>query len=213
MRIRRHFIRGLGVMTLAVSLLGCQTSQTPKSTQKKTANKMYQLLEKQRLQIEALREENTILKSSRKSPNEKRSIRNQKVLLKKYKIFSDKRVYEQALRAYHEQKLNKLVELRGVLEARSEYNPFLDNVIMLQAQLHMDKGQFSKAISLYNQVIQKHPKSEVRSRAILQKGFAYKILNLTKFAEKTFSNLVETYPGSPETARAKLELKLLNKKL
>jgi outer membrane protein assembly factor BamD (BamD/ComL family) len=88
-------------------------------------------------------------------------------------------------------------------------SPFADNAIYLSGQIMLEEGYYSEALKEYQQLIDKYPQGNKVPAAFLGKGIAYRKLNLFPYAESALRTVKKDFPGSPESQRVELEMKLL----
>lgn len=86
---------------------------------------------------------------------------------------------------------------------------FADNAIYLTGQILLEEKRYSEAIREFQEIIDKYPRGNKLPAAYLGKGVAYRKLNLFPYAENALRTVKKDFPGSPESYRVDLELKLL----
>lgn len=151
------------------------------------------------------------------SSNPKTLMLNNKTLLtQKNKIFSqsleklnEKELYGKSIELF---KTKDLTQLRIVLTKLKEKFPestFIDRVTYLMGLTEMEKNAFVSALKNFETIIQEYPTGKKRVGALFAKAVVYKRLNLKTQSHNVFSQVIKEYPGSPESQRAVMELKLL----
>lgn len=123
----------------------------------------------------------------------------------------EKLLYASLIKSYRKDDLKRT---ERHLEQMLSYHPrsvYADNALYLTGILQLKKGQLGESIRTFDKVIKSYPRGNKRASAIYAKGIAYKKLRLVKPAREHLLNVIENYPGSLESQRAKVELKLISK--
>ncbi len=121
----------------------------------------------------------------------------------------EKVAYAKVIQTYRKENLNGT---QGAVDALLKFYPrsvYADNALYLQGILQMKKGQTGQAIKSFDQVIKEYEKGNKRASAMFAKSVAYKRLNLKKTAVKYLKMVMKNYPGSIESQRAWVELRLM----
>lgn len=121
----------------------------------------------------------------------------------------EKVAYAKVIQTYRKERLG---ETRLAVETLLKFYPrsvYADNALYLLGILQMKKGQTGQAIKSFDQVIREYQKSNKRASAMFAKSVAYKRLNLNKTAVKYLKMVMKNYPGSVESQRAWVELRLI----
>ena len=121
----------------------------------------------------------------------------------------EKLLYASLIKAYRK---DDLVQTREHLETLIGFYPqsvYADNAFYLIGILQMKKGQLGESIATFDRVIKEYPRGNKRASALYAKGIAYKKLLLLKPARDHLMKVIENYPGSLESQRAKVELNLI----
>lgn len=121
----------------------------------------------------------------------------------------EKVAYAKVIQTYRKE---NLAETRIAVNTLLKFYPrsvYADNALYLQGILQMKKGQTGHAIKSFDQVIQEYKKGNKRASAMFAKSVAYKRLNLKGTAKKYLKMVMKNYPGSVESQRAWMELRLM----
>lgn len=122
----------------------------------------------------------------------------------------DRKAYEFLLSSYQKQDLPQL-KTRYLQFAKDFPDSSLrDNALFLVAQLMMEKGQWKESLKPLNGVLKSQLTSERWPAAIYGKGLAYQKLGQEKLAEKQWKILLKRFPGSKESQKAWVALRLMS---
>lgn len=86
-----------------------------------------------------------------------------------------------------------------------------DEVLYLGGLFQLTNKNYGQALTRFNEVLTKYPRSNKTVSAQFAKGIALKRMNLLKESEAALKKAMSQYPGSPEAARAEAELKILQR--
>ncbi len=84
----------------------------------------------------------------------------------------------------------------AMLRVQAEYSELADYAVFQLAEYHFSKSRFSQAAALFQQVVERYPKSLLAARAALRRGQS--LLRSYAFlqANDAFEKLLQTYPKS-----------------
>ncbi|MCC7403567.1 MAG: tetratricopeptide repeat protein [Bdellovibrionales bacterium] len=183
-------------------------------------------LVKQRQMLEELRNENLVLKELAKDQKARSENKAQKTqmmdnqalfnhkkgrYIKDYAKLSEKDLYAKVVGSYRSRDRASLEAALELMSKRYPASVHMDNALYLSAMSLVQSKSFTPAIGILEEVIQKYPKGNKRVSALFAKGVVYKRLNLLPQSRRVLSQVIKEYPGSPESQRATLELRLLSK--
>lgn len=94
--------------------------------------------------------------------------------------------------------------------SRHSKSPFADNALYLAGRMALESKAYGEAIKYFQRVTTEYPRSNRVVSAQFAKAMAYKKMNLESQARKVFREIMQKYPGSPESFRADGEMRLLN---
>jgi tetratricopeptide (TPR) repeat protein len=81
---------------------------------------------------------------------------------------------------------------------------FIPSLMLGVAKCHFDRERFDKAISILEEILKKHPKSEAGPEAVYVRGVAfYKSTHSAEHLKEIYKRLQAEYPSSEWTKRAK----------
>ena len=124
----------------------------------------------------------------------------------------EKAIYLRLIESYRKSNLGAVYRFRDLLLTHYPVSIYADNAIYLAGMLDMEKGRLADAIQNFGRVSEKYPKGNKRPAALYAKSMAYAKLNLPKVSRKVLEQLVNEYPGSAESQRAWIDLRLKEKK-
>ncbi len=117
-------------------------------------------------------------------------------------------IYGRLLDSYRRNQLSKVIEQRNLLERNYPASIHLDNAYFLSGTLLFQNGQYGEAIRDFNIVRERFPKSNKRPSALFGLAMAYDRLGLKELANKVLQQLLKEYPGSQESQRAWMQLRI-----
>jgi len=120
-------------------------------------------------------------------------------------------IYKRILEAYRDRDANRLERFNKLLLQHYPKSAFADNGLYLAGLLELNQGRIAKAVKNFGLVTDKYPDGNKRAAAMYGKSVAYSKLNLQKLSKKVLQEIVKEYPGSPESQKAWVELRLLQK--
>jgi TolA-binding protein len=74
--------------------------------------------------------------------------------------------------------------------------------------MEYQQDHFGEALRAFDRVVNHYAQSSKRSAALFAMGMTYKKLNLSNQAQAVFKRVMDLYPGSPESQRAWMEIRL-----
>lgn len=118
-------------------------------------------------------------------------------------------IYRKSVEKYRQNDeiaLNAYVNLMLKKYPRSIY---CDNVLYLQGMLSFSQKKFGESLNSFQKILNVYPHGNKAVSALFAKGVVFKKMNLNQEAIRLLAQVVNQYPGSPESARAQVELKLM----
>ena len=182
---------------------GCAGLFGPKLPDTRYQNKVSRLskeIKQQSEVIQTLKDENLVL----------RELSGFKPKTGKAYELKDAQLYSQVIQSYRNNDEKQLLRSKNILLRHFPKSIYADNAVYLAGHLNLKKGQYGESLKFFDEVIKNFPQGNKRASALFSKGQAYSKLNLKKRAKNIFISVVKTYPGSPESEKAKRELKRIN---
>ena len=122
---------------------------------------------------------------------------------------SDIQLYAQIVGAYESRdELSFKSRMQSFIH-RFPQSPYADNVLYLAGMMAVNNMNFPEAIRFFSRVEKEYPTSDKVTAAVFAKGMTYKKMNLEGFAKQILSQVKSKFPGSPESFRAEVELKMI----
>ena len=117
-------------------------------------------------------------------------------------------VYTRLVQAFRTSKLDEVIKQRQVLERNYPHSVHLDNAYFLTGTLLFQKENYAEALKAFSVVRQKYIKSNKRPAAMYGMAMTYQKLNLAHQAQRVLQKIMTEYPGSPESQRAYMSLRM-----
>jgi TolA-binding protein len=124
---------------------------------------------------------------------------------------SEIQVYRKAVEKYQQSDEAALTAYANLLLKKFPRSIYCDNALYLQGMLAFSEKNFGESLSSFQKILANYPKSNKAVSALYAKGVVFKKMNLDKQAVRILAEVVNKYPGSPESARAQVELKLITR--
>ncbi len=118
-------------------------------------------------------------------------------------------IYSKLVDAYRRSSFAQVLQQRQLLEKNYPSSVHLDNAYFLGGMLQFQSGRYGEAIRDFNTVTDRFPKSNKRPSALFAMAVTYDRLGLKPQATRVLENLIKEYPGSQESQRAWMQLKIL----
>jgi TolA-binding protein len=117
-------------------------------------------------------------------------------------------VYSKLVEAFHHNDLATVVRERQILERNYPNSVHLDNAYYLNGMVELQHNRLGEAIKTFDVIKEHYVKSNKRPSALFAIGATYQRLNLPVQAHRVFSQVIKEYPGSPESQRAWMQLRV-----
>jgi TolA-binding protein len=124
----------------------------------------------------------------------------------------EKLVYARIQDSYRKGDIEEVSKQRKLLEKNYPQSIHLDNAYYLLGALEFSQDHLGEALREFDAVVNRFTQSNKRPAALFAMGMTYKKLNLPKQALAVFQRVINIYPGSVESQRAWMELRLTNAK-
>lgn len=90
-------------------------------------------------------------------------------------------------------------------------SPLMEDATYLSGLMAVSEKNYGVALKEFNRILNEHPNGHKASAALFAKGAVLKRMNLTAEAKRSWVMVQKKYPGSPDAARADVELKILTR--
>jgi TolA-binding protein len=94
----------------------------------------------------------------------------------------------------------------NAITTRSKGSPLADNALYWEARCHAIRGEQSKAVTTYYDVVQRYPKGDKAPAALWQQGKLFLRMGDAPDARLALSKLIKDYPASAEASLARQKL-------
>lgn len=124
----------------------------------------------------------------------------------------EKAIYLRLVEAYRRGHIEDTYKFKNLMLKHYPQSVHADNAIYLTGLLDFQRGRMAEAVANFGDVIKKFPKSNKRPAALYAKSQAYSKLNLPELSKKILEQIKTEYPGSPESQRAVIDLRIRERK-
>ncbi len=121
----------------------------------------------------------------------------------------DRLIYSRLVDAYRRNQFEHVIQQRQLLEKNYPSSIHLDNAYYLSGMMQFQNGRYGEAIRDFNTVTDRFPRSNKRPGALFAMAVTYDRLGLKPQAARVLESLIKEYPGSQESQRAWMQMKLL----
>lgn len=125
----------------------------------------------------------------------------------------EKLVYSKLVQAYQKNDVAEFTKQQKILKDNYPFSIHLDGSYYMLGSLEFQQEHFGEALRAFDQVVNRYSQSSKRSAALFAMGMTYKKLNLPNQAKAVFQRVIDVYPGSPDSQRAWMELRLTEKEM
>jgi TolA-binding protein len=120
----------------------------------------------------------------------------------------ERMIYTKLVEAFHHNQMAEVSRQRQMLERNYPTSVHLDNAFYLTGMLEFQNNRLGEALQAFAVVRNRFSKSNKRPSALFGMAMVYKRLNLGPQAHRVLQRVVDEYPGSPESQRAAMQLKM-----
>jgi TolA-binding protein len=123
----------------------------------------------------------------------------------------EKLIYSKLLQSFRKGDIMDMNKQKKLLEDNYPTSVHLDNAYYLIGATEYQQDHLGEALRAFDKVVSHYTQSSKRSAALFAMGMTYKKLNLNNQAQAVFKRVLDLYPGSPESQRAWMEIRLTEK--
>ncbi|MGE4131305.1 MAG: tol-pal system YbgF family protein [Bdellovibrionales bacterium] len=120
-------------------------------------------------------------------------------------------VYSRFVEHFRKNEVSKAIQQRRLLEKKYPSSVHLDNAFYMTGMLHFQNENFAQALSDFGTVTERFPRSNKRPSALFAKAVTYEKLSLPNQAARVYQMVIDEYPGSQESQRAWMHLRIRKK--
>lgn len=118
-------------------------------------------------------------------------------------------IYQRVVEKYQKNDDVALVAYVNLLLKKYPRSIYSDNALYLQGMMYFSAKKFGESLASFQKVLNLYPQSNKAVSSLFAKGIVFKKMNLNKQALQLLAEVINRYPGSPESARAEVEVKLI----
>ncbi|MCB0420956.1 MAG: tetratricopeptide repeat protein [Bdellovibrionales bacterium] len=218
---RQKFIRYVFLSFLFVNLAACaRTSLREEKISLKTHQQRMSVLQQQLAEekglVQALKEENIVLRELAEI-DEKEWSRNRRTVLSPSKgkglrqHVGEDLLYQKLAEFYQAGSLTKVIETSRLLTTKYPNSELIDRALFMQADLMQQSGLHAKALKVLDEILNRYPKSTRTASVLLAKGKSYESLRVLPTAKTFYQKVIQQFPGSRESVRAQRYIDSLSK--
>jgi TolA-binding protein len=119
-------------------------------------------------------------------------------------------LYSKVLESYRTHKMDELQKTLQILLKTYPDSIFADNAVYMAGLLAFESGELNRADLLMDRVLRDFPRGNKAVSAMFAKAMIQKKSRKLFEARHTLASLRQLYPGSPEAARADVEVKMVD---
>lgn len=121
----------------------------------------------------------------------------------------EKQLFEELVQAYERNDELSFASRFQAMVSEHQKSIYMDETLYLAGMMAFGNKQYGKAVRMFSQVVKDFPRSGKVRAALFAKAAAYRKMNLKPQAVDVFKAVKSKYPGSPESRRAEVELRLI----
>jgi TolA-binding protein len=122
---------------------------------------------------------------------------------------SDRELFEELSATYDRNDSFGFHSRYQMFERKFASSPLMEDALYLSGLMAVSEKSYGMALKQFNRILDEHPHGHKASSALFAKGAVLKKMNLTAQAKQSWALVQKRYPGSPDAARAEVELKIL----
>lgn len=122
-------------------------------------------------------------------------------------------IYTRVVESFRKNDLAQTVKQRDLLVKNYPKSVHIDNAYYMTGVLNYQQNRFAEAVRDFGIVTEKYPQSNKRAAAMFAKANTYEKLGLKPQSLRLLQQVVKEYPGSQESQRAWMQLKIAGVKL
>lgn len=124
----------------------------------------------------------------------------------------EKAIYMRLVDSYRKGSVSDTYHFRDLLLKHYTASIYADNALYLAGLLDYQRGRTAEAIHNFGELAKRYPQGNKRAAALYAKSMAYSKLNLPQLSRQLLEEITKTYPGSPESQRAWMDLRISEKR-
>ncbi len=124
----------------------------------------------------------------------------------------EKAIYLRLVESYRKADIKATYKYRDLMLKNYAKSAYADNALYLAGLLDYQRGRVAEALENFGELIKRYPNGNKRPAALYAKSVAYSKLNLPQISKQLLEEITRVYPGSPESQRAWIDLRLKGSK-
>jgi TolA-binding protein len=124
---------------------------------------------------------------------------------------SDRELYGELLAAYDRNDEFGFHSRLQMFQERFARSPLMEDSLYLAGMMAVSEKNYGVALRNFNRILKEHPHGHKVASALFAKGATLKKMNLPDQARQSWLQVQKHFPGSPESMRAAMEIKILNR--
>ena len=223
------------LVILSLALTAC--ASRPKAT---VDSELHRRLKSQEKELQALRDENRILKHKMSTPTEpsglplmteltlpapatvevasatkvstsaKTAGEATVVAEATTEASGDHLLYAKVIESFRAEQKEDLLRSVELLQKGFPESEHVDNALYLKGLYHFAHNELADALKTFRQVQEKYPESNKVVSSLFAEAMVLKKMSRRTEAEQKLKNVAKLFPGSPESQRVDLELRILS---
>lgn len=117
-------------------------------------------------------------------------------------------IYMRIVELYRKNQIDELLKQKRLLESRYPASIHIDNVYYMLGRMDYEAGRYGEALRAFGIIDRRFEKSNKRPAALFAIGSTYQKLGLNNMADHVWHRLISQYPGSQESLRAQMQLRI-----
>lgn len=124
----------------------------------------------------------------------------------------EKAIYLRLIESYRKGDVQATYKFRDLMLKNYGSSIYADNALYLSGLLDYQRGRIAEAVHNFGELAKRYPNGNKRPAALYAKSVAYSKLNLPQLSKQILEEITRVYPGSPESQRAWMDLRLKENK-
>ena len=124
----------------------------------------------------------------------------------------EKAIYLRLVEAYRKADVAQTYKFRDLMLKNYPRSIYADNALYLSGLLDYQRGRTAEAVKNFGELAKRYPSGNKVPAALYAKSMAYNKLNIPQLSKQILLDITKRFPGSPESQRAWMDLRLKEKK-
>lgn len=124
----------------------------------------------------------------------------------------EKAIYLRVVEAYRKADVTETYKFRDLMLKNYPRSIYADNALYLTGLLDYQRGRVAEAVKNFGEISRRYPNGNKVPAAMYARSMAYNKLNIPHLSKQILEDITKRYPGSPESQRAWIDLRLKERK-